>query len=107
MVLDFSKVTEVPSRKENLEILEKNQCSTVHSVHHRSENGQDMAIAGKLMLIGHKLPPTHACPQSPGFGLSTVGQAAFLHQLWLVRRRRGLSGPWACGQKKPAILVIS
>ena len=59
------------------------QCSKLSPVTH----GQDWVIAGKLVLIGQKLPPAHACPQSPGFGLSTVGQAAFLHQLWLLRRR--------------------
>ena len=51
------------------------QCTAVHKNTSPDTHGQDMVIAGKLVLIGYKLPPTHACPQSPGYGLSTVGQS--------------------------------
>ena len=95
LVLDFSKVTEVPSRKENLDILER-KISVLPStkIHHRSENGQDMdmAIAGKLVLIGHKMPPTHN-PQVLVCRLSA--KRYFFTNCGFSGYGEAISGPWA------------
>ena len=82
------------------------QCTAVHKNTSPDTHGQDMVIAGKLVLIGHKMPPTHN-PQVLVCRLSA--KRYFFTNCGFSGDGEALSGSWACEpllKKHPGILEI-